>query len=164
MTEGIKVWTAAELIAHEFPDDPHEPLAYYHMPFDWSAVNDLMKRFEAEGINAGSRKRLWHVPSPTGGVLTVEVLLRPRWCSITVDRWYTTPRDTERSAPWFAQVIRPHVEEAFRKASHIGVGMFPSESHTCACAYPLDRRVLLDALDRWVQQELSWGVSRDALR
>ncbi len=95
------------------------------------------------------------MPARHGGTFRVEVTLRPRWCSISVDRWHTTGRPTGASEAWFREHIWPAVEAA-HQARHSGCGFLPSGGGAFASADPLARDELLDVLRLWVEAESMW--------
>lgn len=128
---------------------------------DWQAVKALLDGLGGKAAGRNGSTRYWRVPSPTSGTFTVEVTLRPRWCSIAIDRWRTTDRRREPSEAWFKTHIWPHVHEAVK--TRRGYGVLPSGGGTFASATPIDRAVLLDLLDAWVRQELTWGLSHDEM-
>ncbi len=126
---------------------------------------DIAAVLEARGgklrLRSGNQ-RAWRVPHPTGGTFQVEVTLRPRWCSLSVDRWYTTSREKDLAGPWFETHVWPFVNEALRR--HDGFGCLPSGGPTFTAASPLQRGDLLEVLEPWIDAELAWGVPRDEPR
>ncbi len=126
----------------------------------WATIEALIAdRWNGQRTIRSGSTRYYRVPAPTGGTFGVEVTLRRRWCSLTVDRWRTTDRDTGKAQPWFKEHIWPYVYRACR-ARRTGYGILPNGS-TIATAYPIDRADLPDALTAWVDQELLWGVPRE---
>jgi hypothetical protein len=124
----------------------------------WRAIDTLMRdRWTGRPAWRYGRTRAWYVPSPTGGTMTVEITLRPRWCSISIDRWRTTDRAEAVSRTWLQTHAWPLVEAAL-KANRTGYGVLPTGGATFASAHPIDRKDVLDLLTRWVDAELTWGL------
>ena len=123
---------------------------------------DITAIIETRGGKPGFRNgtyRGWRIPSPAGGTLLVEVLLRPRWCSIAIDRWRTTDRDETKSEPWFREHIWPHVDRALQ-AKRGSWGTLPC-GHTFSSAGPLERDVVPGLLAAWIDAEFTWGIAAD---
>lgn len=106
-------------------------------------------------------RRAWHVPSPTGGRLQVNVTLNPRWCTIGVDRIFTTVRDASRADPWFEANIWPHVKQAMRARPARYTGSLPEGASAFAYARPLERAEVPGLLAAWLDAEMTWGLPRD---
>jgi len=54
----------------------------------WATIEALIAdRWNGQRTSRSGSTRYYRVPAPTGGTFLVEVTLRPRWCSLTVDRW-----------------------------------------------------------------------------
>jgi hypothetical protein len=96
------------------------------------------------------------VPQSTGGTFRVEVTLRPRWCSLGVDRWHTSNRDQLLAGPWFKEHIWPFIERAghWRRAALF----LPNGGPTYTGATGIDRADLLAVLELWIDAELAWGT------
>ena len=123
---------------------------------------DITAIIEARGGVPGFRNgtyRGWRIPSPGGGTILAEVLLRPRWCSIAIDRWRTTDRDETKSEPWFREHIWPHVDQALQ-AKRGSWGTLPC-GHTFSSAGPLERDVVPGLLAAWIDAEFTWGIAAD---
>jgi hypothetical protein len=117
----------------------------------WPVIAEHLEALGARlGVRAGG-DRIWHVPHPSGGTFAVEITLRPRWCSLAVDRWRTTDRP-EEARQWFEANVWPAV--APNRA-----GVLPSGNPTYSSAHPIARGDLLEVLDAWVAQELLWSTS-----
>jgi hypothetical protein len=123
----------------------------------WAAIETMLtERFGATRRWRNGSSRAWLVPMPTRGRLTVEVTLRPRWCSLAIDRWHTTDRDPLVAEPWLEEHVWPAVEAACKdRGRHGGYGTLPS-GQTFASAHPIDRADLLDVLTPWIERELTW--------
>ena len=80
----------------------------------WDDIEAAVKERDGTERFREAGHRIYYMPSPTGGTFSVEVALNPRWCSVAIDRWRTTDRDQDRSAPWFEANVWPHVMEACR--------------------------------------------------
>jgi hypothetical protein len=122
---------------------------------DWPTIRTLLESFGGQRGWRNGSCRAWYVPSPTGGTFTVEVTLRPRWCSLAIDRWRTTDRDLERAEPWFTEHVWPLVQAAI--GVRHGWGSLPG-GKTFAAATPVERKDLLELIQAWVPQELTWGL------
>lgn len=129
------------------------------MTVTWQDIDAIIGAHGGSPGSRGGYLRSWRIPSPTGGTLLVEVTLRPRWCSIAIDRWRTTDRDETRSQPWFEEHIWPHVDQALQ-AKRTGWGTMPS-GHTFSSAGPLERAVVPQLLAAWIDAELTWGINAD---
>lgn len=128
------------------------------MTVTWQTIEaTLTDRFAARRRWRHGNNRGWSVPTPlyTAGYLTVEVTLRPRWCSLAVDRWHTSNRDPDIARPWLEANVWPYVHEACNRRRS-GYGTLPSGGPTFSSAHPIDRAVLLDVLVPWVEAELTW--------
>src|ERR1700730_4241676 len=101
-------------------------------------------------------RREYRVPSPTGGTFLVEVDLRPRWCSLTIDRWRTTHRDETLARPWLEANVWPVVTRA-SEVRRRSWGTLPAGGPTISTATPIARGDLVDVLAAWVAAELTWG-------
>ncbi|MEU6725560.1 hypothetical protein ABZ917_17780 [Nonomuraea wenchangensis] len=129
---------------------------------DWTAIEGTVKqRWNGERTYRNGSQRGFGIPSPTGGHFVLEVTLRPRWCSLAVDRWRTTDRRMEPSQAWFEEHAWPVVRKAF-KARRVGAGFLPSGGGAFASASPIERRDLLDLMVAWVDAELTWGIPKEA--
>lgn len=120
----------------------------------WGHVDELLTGYRARLCERHRSHRAWRVPARTGGTFRVEVSLRPRWCSIAVDRWHTTDRPAESEA-WFREHVWPAVEAA-HQVRRSGAGFLPSGGGAFTRAEPLARDELLDVLRRWVEAESMW--------
>lgn len=123
----------------------------------WAAITALIERHGGRCTDRNGTTRYFRVPSPTGGTFLVEVTLRPRWCTVTIDRWRTTDLDERRAAAWlrehvWPQVIRAQHDQGARYA------WLPNGGPTINTARPIDRCDLLDVLAAWVAVELEWGI------
>lgn len=126
----------------------------------WKTIEDtITDRWNGRLSYQSGSRRNYAIPSPTGGHLTLEITLRPRWCSLTVDRWATTDRCQEPSDSWLKEHVWPVVKEAVRQRA--GGGFLPSGGGTCAGAHPIERPHLLDLIVAWVDAELTWGQPRN---
>lgn len=130
------------------------------MTVTWKDIETtLTERFGATRRWRRGNARGWNVPMNAAGsrpgYLTVEVTLRPRWCSLTIDRWHTTDRDPDVASPWLERHVWPAVDAAL-ETSRYRVGIFPA-GPTYANASPVDRAGLLDVLVPWVEAERGWG-------
>lgn len=129
---------------------------------DWAIIVDtIAKRWNGEPRSRNGSQRTFGIPSPTGGHLSLEITLRRRWCSLSVDRWATTDRVEEPSQAWFEQHVWPMVHKAVM--SRAGGGFLPSGGGAYACAHPIERADLLDLMIAWVDAELTWGQPKNAL-
>lgn len=130
----------------------------------WETIeNTVKRRWNGTRKHRNGTERGFSVPSPTGGHLTLEVTLRPRWCALAVDRWRTTNRREEPSQAWFEKHAWPLVHKA-HKARRVGAGFLPSGGGAFASAHPLERSDLLELMIAWVDAELTWGQPKDELR
>lgn len=128
----------------------------------WAEIEALITdRWSGRRRYRSGSSRGYDVPSPTGGTLLVIVALRPRWCSLTVDRWRTTDRALKPSKTWFETNVWPRVRTACEK-KRTGSGWMPSGGGNHAGAHPIDRADLRDLLVAWVDAELTWGQPKDA--
>jgi hypothetical protein len=126
----------------------------------WADVDSLMtERWSAWRTGRFGAMRSYRVPSPAGGTMLVEVTLRPRWCSIAVDRWRTTDRDEALARPWLEANVWPIVCRS-HDAKKTGSGVLPSGNPTITSAYPVDRQYVLALLTAWIDAELTWGLPR----
>jgi hypothetical protein len=134
------------------------------MTTTWADIETtLTDLFGASRRWRNGTSRAWWVPMPTTGRLTVKVTLRPRWCSLAIDRWHTTDRDPEIAHPWLAEHVWPAVDSALQaRSKRGGYGVLPS-GQTFASAHPIDRAALLAVLIPWVEQELTWTTDPTAL-
>lgn len=122
----------------------------------WAAVSDLLRdRYRARPRGRYGNDRHWTVPVRDRETLTVEVTLRPRWCSLAVDRWNTTDRDPDIARPWLEANIWPAVRAASRARPGTWAGFLPG-GLVYASADPVHRADVLDVLALWVTQELRW--------
>jgi len=132
---------------------------------EWPTIAELLEGLGGQPQRRPGRRpgirRSWRIPSSTGGTFLVEVTLRPRWCTITVDRWHTTDRDPTRAEPWLKAHVWPHVQEAASRRR--GCGYLPTGRAAWSMASPLDRAGLLDVLADWTRQELTWGLDRQEM-
>lgn len=123
----------------------------------WEVIEETVKqRWGGERKHRNAQERGYSIPSPTGGHLTLEVTLRPRWCSLAVDRWRTTDRHEESSRAWFEEHAWPIVQKAY-KEKNTGYGALPGGGGSFSSASPIDRSDLLGLLIAWVDAELTWG-------
>ncbi|WP_433364227.1 hypothetical protein [Streptosporangium sp. CA-115845] len=127
----------------------------------WEVIEETVKqRWGGERKHRNARERGYSIPSPTGGHMTLEVKLRPRWCSLAVDRWRTTDRQEEPSRAWFEEHAWPVVQKAVREKA--GAGHLPGGGGSFSSASPINRSDLLDLLIAWVDAELTWGKPADS--
>jgi hypothetical protein len=158
---GLKVETSAEspwypgsttliMITRAVPKPVAEP-ALPSLPVMRVDIDKLLKkRFGAQPENKKGTERRWRIDSPTGGYFTVEVTLKPRWCSIAVDRWNTTDRAKEPADTWFRGNVWPHIKW----------GSLPGGGGCYTSAFRLERSMVSSILSAWVEQELTWGIPR----
>ena len=152
--------TASEL--NDVPvvaDEPAlSPIRDHHSPVTWTELEQMVR--ERWGGRRRSRSgvfRSYMIPSPDGGWLTLEIALRPRWCSLGVDRWHTSDRVKDPSQRWFEENIWPAVRRACEQKR--GWGCLPGGGGAYAGAWPIDRRDLWRLARAWVDAELTWGSS-----
>lgn len=127
----------------------------------WKTIEDTVReRWGGEPAHRNTRERGYLIPSPTGGHMTLEVTLRPRWCSLAVDRWRTTDRLEAPSKAWFEANVWPAVHKAL-KEKKTGAGFLPGGGGAFSSATPIDRSDLLDLLIAWVDAELTWGKPKE---
>lgn len=126
------------------------------MTATWADVEAAIKERDGRERFREARHRIYYVPSPTGGTFSVEVTLRPRWCSLAVDRWRTTDRVEESATVWFEANVWPHVREACGLSGRSGV--LPTGGGSYASAHPIERTVLLPVVTAWIGAELTWGL------
>ncbi|WP_326646613.1 hypothetical protein OG884_18480 [Streptosporangium sp. NBC_01755] len=130
----------------------------------WEAIEETVRQRWGGSLRyRNSRERFYGIPSPAGGHMTLEVTLRPRWCSLAVDRWRTTDRHEEPSQAWFEEHAWPVVQKAY-KEKRTGYGALPGGGGSFSSASPIDRSDLLDLLIAWVDAELVWGKPADSAK
>ena len=98
-------------------------------------------------------KRVTYKIPASRGHLWVHVTLRPRWCSVDVDRWHTTDRNANLSRPWFEATVWPRLL-AYRRS-----GTMPTGAAAWTSASPITADDLLDVIGPWLQHELTdWAT------
>jgi hypothetical protein len=126
--------------------------------------DEITAALEARGgvLRYRSRnERAWRVPHPSGGTFQVEVTLRPRWCSLGVDRWHTSNREQAVAGPWFEEHIWPIINRAVKEYKG-GWCTLPSGGPSYSGASVIDRADLLEVLELWIDAELTWGTRKVA--
>jgi hypothetical protein len=127
----------------------------------WDTVTALIEGRGGKRRFRNGPHRGWDVPSPTGGTFSVEVTLRPRWCSVAIDRIRTTDRREDVAKPWLEEHIWPYVNDALLRRKRVGgYGILPS-GHTYAGATPIDRCDVPAVLAAWIDAEMTWGLSEE---
>lgn len=130
----------------------------------WKTIEETITSRWNGRISYRSRsRRHYEVPSPTGGHLTVEVTLKPRWCALALDRWRTTDREPEVAKEWLEEHVWPIVTRAHDRKK-TGSGFLPGGGATFSSAEPIERPDLLEVIVAWVGAELTWGQPKDAVR
>lgn len=132
------------------------------MTTTWHDLAALVDRHGGRPCARHGNTRHWRVPHPSGGWLTLEITLRPRWCSIAVDRWHTADRDRAVAEPWFREHVWPLVDSACRARRACGYGVLPTGGATFTSAHPIDRDKAPTLIEAWLTAELSWARTAPA--
>lgn len=121
----------------------------------WAEIDDLLAAHGGESLRPpGVGGGRWKVPTEDGGSFLVEIVLRPKFCTVTVDRHHASPRDAS-GVDWINRNVGSVSGETVRRC-HSGPGVLIIRP-SYATVFPIPRERLLQLLDLWVRQEKLWA-------